>query len=136
VGYAFINMTAPRHILPLVERFDGRRWERFNSEKVCAISYARIQGRAALISHFQNSSLMHEDKRCRPVLFITEGPHAGEQEPFPVGAAVRPRQPHAGGGGSGSGSGSGGGGGGSGGGGGLPERGGGGSGSSLSRAGG
>lgn len=36
VGYAFINMTAPRHILPLVERFDGRRWDRFNSEKVRA----------------------------------------------------------------------------------------------------
>ncbi|GBF98645.1 hypothetical protein Rsub_11639 [Raphidocelis subcapitata] len=96
VGYAFINMTAPPHILPLVERFDGRRWDKFNSEKVCAVSYARIQGRAALISHFQNSSLMHEDKRCRPVLFVTDGPHAGEQEPFPVGTAVRPRQHGAG----------------------------------------
>jgi protein phosphatase 1 regulatory subunit 42 len=58
---------------------------------VCNISYGRIQGRAALISHFQNSSLMHEDKRCRPVLFVSEGPDAGEPEPFPMGVHVRPR---------------------------------------------
>jgi hypothetical protein len=94
-------MTEPRSILPLVERFDARRWDKFNSEKVCQISYARIQGRAALISHFQNSSLMHEDKRCRPVLFVTDGPSKGEQEPFPVGANCRPRQSHHSGGGGG-----------------------------------
>ncbi|KIY99534.1 hypothetical protein MNEG_8430 [Monoraphidium neglectum] len=115
VGYAFINMIQPRSILPLVERFDNRRWEKFNSEKVCQISYARIQGRAALISHFQNSSLMHEDKRCRPVLFVTDGQHAGEQEPFPVGPNVRPRQHVGGGGGGGGGGGARGGGGGGGG---------------------
>jgi hypothetical protein len=91
VGYAFINMLAPHHIPPLVARFDKRRWDKFNSEKICNISYARIQGRAALISHFQNSSLMHEDKRCRPVLFHSTGPEAGEPEPFPVGPNVRPR---------------------------------------------
>jgi hypothetical protein len=38
---------------------------------------------------------MHEDKRCRPVLFQTSGPEAGEQEPFPVGPNVRPRAQHA-----------------------------------------
>lgn len=61
-------------IIPLVERFNHRKWERFNSEKVCNISYARIQGRSSLVAHFQNSSLMHEDKRCRPILF-TSGAH-------------------------------------------------------------
>jgi len=64
--------------------------------QVCHISYARIQGRGALISHFQNSSLMHEDKRCRPVLFRSEGGFAGEQEPFPVGPNARPRAAQAG----------------------------------------
>ncbi|KAF8060053.1 ML1 [Scenedesmus sp. PABB004] len=93
VGYAFINMLAPRLIPPLVARFNGKRWDKFNSEKVCSISYGRIQGRAALISHFQNSSLMHEDKRCRPVLFVSEGPDAGEPEPFPMGTHARPRLP-------------------------------------------
>ena len=79
VGYAFINMTSPFAIPKLVEEFHGRRWPKFNSEKICCIAYARIQGRNALIQHFQNSSLLHEDKRCRPVLFTT----AGEIEAFP-----------------------------------------------------
>jgi protein phosphatase 1 regulatory subunit 42 len=86
-------MLKPEFIPPLIGRFNNKRWDKFNSEKVCNISYGRIQGRAALISHFQNSSLMHEDKRCRPVLFISEGPDAGEPEPFPMGVHVRPRVP-------------------------------------------
>lgn len=34
VGYAFINMIVPEHIPSLVERFDNRKWDKFNSEKV------------------------------------------------------------------------------------------------------
>lgn len=80
VGYAFINMTAPSCIPALVEEFHGRRWPKFNSEKVCRIAYARIQGKMALVQHFQNSSLLHEDKRCRPVLFTLNG----DVETFPI----------------------------------------------------
>lgn len=87
VGYAFINMVRPAYIPALVEELHGRRWPRFNSEKVCSISYGRIQGKSALVQHFQNSSLLHEDKRCRPVLFHTDGDLAGEPEGFPAGAA-------------------------------------------------
>lgn len=43
VGYAFINMVRPEYIVPLVQRLDRKKWEKFNSEKVCNISYARIQ---------------------------------------------------------------------------------------------
>lgn len=81
VGYAFINMTTHLAIPALVEDFHGRRWPKFNSEKVCQIAYGRIQGKLALIQHFQNSSLLHEDKRCRPVLFNIDG----EVEQFPIG---------------------------------------------------
>lgn len=35
------------------------------------------------MQHFQNSSLLHEDKRCRPILFHTNGSLAGEVEQFP-----------------------------------------------------
>lgn len=62
-----------------VQTFNGKKWERFNSEKVASLAYARIQGKHALISHFQNSSLMNEDKRCRPILFHSNGPNAGDQ---------------------------------------------------------
>ncbi|CAI0560817.1 unnamed protein product [Linum tenue] len=73
VGYAFINMLSPSHIVPFYEAFNGKKWEKFNSEKVAYLAYARIQGKAALVNHFQNSSLMNEDKRCRPILFHSEG---------------------------------------------------------------
>ncbi|MED6136274.1 hypothetical protein PIB30_054561 [Stylosanthes scabra] len=89
VGYAFINMTNPNLIIPFYQEFNGKKWEKFNSEKVATLAYARIQGKAALIAHFQNSSLMNEDKRCRPILFNTDGPNAGNQIPFPVGDNVR-----------------------------------------------
>ncbi|CAH1417357.1 unnamed protein product [Lactuca virosa] len=75
----------------LQQAFNGKKWEKFNSEKVASLAYARIQGKAALIAHFQNSSLMNEDKRCRPILFHTEGPNAGDQVPFPMGVNVRSR---------------------------------------------
>lgn len=73
------------------QAFNGKKWEKFNSEKVASLAYARIQGKAALIAHFQNSSLMNEDKRCRPILFHTDGPNAGDQVPFPMGVNVRSR---------------------------------------------
>jgi len=49
---------------------------------VASLAYARIQGKTALIAHFQNSSLMNEDKRCRPILFHSDGPNAGDQVCF------------------------------------------------------
>ncbi|EOY27812.1 RNA-binding protein, putative isoform 1 [Theobroma cacao] len=79
VGYAFINMLSPSHIVPFYEAFNGKKWEKFNSEKVASLAYARIQGKTALVAHFQNSSLMNEDKRCRPILFHSEGPDGGDQ---------------------------------------------------------
>ncbi|CAH9129699.1 unnamed protein product [Cuscuta epithymum] len=91
VGYAFINMTDPSLIIPFHHSFNGKKWEKFNSEKVATLAYARIQGKAALIAHFQNSSLMNEDKRCRPILFHTDGPNAGDQVPFPMGVNGRSR---------------------------------------------
>ncbi|MBA0791725.1 hypothetical protein Gohar_016290 [Gossypium harknessii] len=91
VGYAFINMIEPSQVITFYQAFNGKKWEKFNSEKVASLAYARIQGKAALIAHFQNSSLMNEDKRCRPILFNTDGPNAGDQVPFPVRVNVRTR---------------------------------------------
>lgn len=63
----------------LVQAFNGKKWEKFNSEKVASLAYARIQGKMALVTHFQNSSLMNEDKRCRPILFHSGGSEAVDQ---------------------------------------------------------
>ncbi|KAI3734240.1 hypothetical protein L6452_13705 [Arctium lappa] len=83
VGYAFINMVSPSHIVSFYEAFNGKKWEKFNSEKVASLAYARIQGKVALITHFQNSSLMNEDKWCRPILFQSEPQGNDDQEPIP-----------------------------------------------------
>jgi hypothetical protein len=88
VGYAFINFVQPQYIVSFYHEFHGRKWGKFNSEKVCEITYARIQGKQQLISHFQNSSLMNEDPKCRPVVFGQDG----KQEEFPVGSNVRTRR--------------------------------------------
>lgn len=64
--------------------FNGKKWEKFNSEKVASLAYARIQGKVALVAHFQNSSLMNEDKRCRPILFQSEGEGIGDQVKYKI----------------------------------------------------
>jgi hypothetical protein len=91
VGYAFINFINPMSICAFYEEFNNKKWEKFNSEKVCKITYARIQGKHAMVEHFRNSSLMFEDPKCRPLLFHSDGPAMGKPEPFPVGQHVKPR---------------------------------------------
>lgn len=88
VGYAFINLTKVEYIESFYKAFHGKKWGRFNSEKVCEITFARIQGRQQLIAHFQNSSLLLEDPKCRPIIFDVQG----RQEEFPVGSHVRTRR--------------------------------------------
>ncbi|RUS26067.1 RNA recognition motif 2-domain-containing protein [Jimgerdemannia flammicorona] len=70
VGYAFINFIDVRN--------------RFNSDKRCTLSYANIQGKLALIEKFRNSNVMDEELSYRPKIFYTNGPLAGEEEPFPA----------------------------------------------------
>lgn len=101
MGYAFINMIDPLQIVQFhkvsfvvfsvelktiwnnvdlfFQSFHGKKWEKFHSGKVACLAYGRIQGKAALIAHFQESSLMNEDKCCHPILFTTNGPNAGNQ---------------------------------------------------------
>ncbi|PHT33440.1 Protein MEI2-like 5 [Capsicum baccatum] len=82
VDYAFINVVSPAHIVSFYDAFNGKKWEKFNSEKVASLAYARIQGKVALVTHFQNSSLMNEDKRCQPILFQSEGQEAADEVYF------------------------------------------------------
>jgi len=54
----------------LFREFNGKKWERFNSEKICALSYARIQGKQALLNHLQTSSVMAQGDSFKPVVFL------------------------------------------------------------------
>jgi hypothetical protein len=97
VGYAFINFVSSSgseessnttvdrmSILSFYQEFHGQKWRNFNSEKVCSITYARIQGKAAMVTRFQNSSLLEKDPSYKPLLFISKGPDKGKPEPFPA----------------------------------------------------
>lgn len=83
VGYAFINFIDALSIPAFYAEFNQKRWQKFNSSKVCKITYARIQGKQAFIEHFRNSSLMSEEIKCRPLIFYGSGPQQGQPEPFP-----------------------------------------------------
>lgn len=89
MGYAFINFIDYASIVPFYQEFSNQRWRNFNSEKVCAISYARLQGKAAMIARFQNSSLLDKDESYRPLVFASLGGNRGKAEPFPVGKTSR-----------------------------------------------
>lgn len=69
MGYAFINFVDYRVISAFFQEFNEKSWEKFNSEKICAIAYARIQGFNELVKHFQNSSVINQDdNKIKPVI--------------------------------------------------------------------
>lgn len=84
VGYAFINMVSTEFIGPFIQEFHNKGWERFNSEKVCVVAYARIQGLQQLLDHFKNSSLLREGENVRPIVVVNQ-----KQRFFPVGVKLR-----------------------------------------------
>jgi hypothetical protein len=72
LGFAFINFVDAYHILYFYYLFRGKRWRRFNSEKICELAYAKFQGKKELIAHFEKGSIMTfeaEDKK--PVILQT-----------------------------------------------------------------
>ena len=52
VGYSFVSFLDPQAVMSFVDAFKGKKWKFFNSEKICDVTYARIQGKAAMISRY------------------------------------------------------------------------------------
>ncbi|KAM3127546.1 hypothetical protein pb186bvf_020332 [Paramecium bursaria] len=71
MGYAFINFVETKVLERFHYDFQGKKWPHFNSEKICQLRYARIQGRQALIQHFQFSSVMNQ--KVIFIFFILKG---------------------------------------------------------------
>ena len=66
LGFAFINFVEPLHIILFYELYKGKKWKKFNSEKICELLYAKFQGKKQLISHFEKGKVLSfesEDKR-------------------------------------------------------------------------
>ena len=77
VGYAFINFVDPVFILPFYEDLNGKSWERFNSEKICEITYGRIQGKRMLVENFSYSA---ETRKIKPLILDVPEPSQAEVE--------------------------------------------------------
>mmetsp|Transcript_5328 Transcript_5328/g.15636 ORF Transcript_5328/g.15636 Transcript_5328/m.15636 type:complete len:1133 (-) Transcript_5328:124-3522(-) len=82
-GYAFINFVDYRDILHFHQSYFGKHWRTFNSDKICDITYARIQGKAAMLKRFENSALMEKDEEYKPLVFVSHGADKGVRIPFP-----------------------------------------------------
>ena len=83
-GYAFINFVDYRDIVPFWERYHGQHWRIFNSDKICDITYARIQGKQSMLKRFEHSALMEKDEDYQPLVFVSSGPKKGQREVFPT----------------------------------------------------
>jgi len=79
-GYAFVNFVDYRDIIPFFDAYNGKSWSKFNSDKICEITYARIQGKAAMLRRFENSALMEKDDEYRPMVFVSHGEKKGQLE--------------------------------------------------------
>lgn len=69
LGYAFVNFLSPGAAANVYRHFHGRRWDEFNSKKVCEITYARVQGRDALVQHFKSAKFPSEDPEYQPLVY-------------------------------------------------------------------
>jgi RNA recognition motif-containing protein len=73
VGYAFINFKEPSKIVNFFLEFNCKKWMIGNEkkkDKVCFLSYARIQGLRCILDHFKRSSIMKQiDEKLKPMVF-------------------------------------------------------------------
>lgn len=75
LGFAFINFVDPLHIISFYDMYRGKKWKRFNSEKICELVYAKIQGKKELISHFEKGKVLSFDsEEKRPLILPTPNP--------------------------------------------------------------
>lgn len=75
LGFAFINFVEPFHIIYFYDLYRGKKWKRFNSEKICELVYAKIQGKKELIAHFEKGKVLSfESEEKRPLILPTPNP--------------------------------------------------------------
>lgn len=51
-GYSFINFTSSYYIPYFYFLFNGKMWSSTNSKKICELTYAKVQGKKNLLSHY------------------------------------------------------------------------------------
>ena len=75
LGFAFINFVEPFHIILFHELYSGKKWKKFNSNKICELLYAKFQGKKELIGHFEKGKVLSfESEEKRPLILATPNP--------------------------------------------------------------
>jgi len=64
-GYSFINFTNSYYIPYFYYLFNGKRWSSTNSQKICEITYSKVQGRNNLLFHYANKIVFRNDDAKR-----------------------------------------------------------------------
>jgi hypothetical protein len=73
LGFGFINFVDPIHIIAFYDKYFGKKWEKFNSDKICELAYAKVQGKEDLIKHIeQNGNISNTDMPVYLTHDITE----------------------------------------------------------------
>jgi hypothetical protein len=79
LGYCFINFVAHDSAVKFMSVFQDYRLTAFNSDKVCEVSWARVQGLHENVEHYRNSPIAGVPiPQYRPLIFDN-----GESVPFP-----------------------------------------------------
>jgi hypothetical protein len=69
-GYAFINFKVAKFIVKFYLEYENKPWEFSGCQnKVCYLSYARIQGFRSITEHFNKSNIMKQvDEKVKPII--------------------------------------------------------------------
>merc|ERR1719487_2081934 len=83
VGYAFINFVDPIYAMRCFTAFNGYKFQKYHSKKICAVSPAHLQGFEKNVAHFQHRAVMNaRDNQYRPV--VLRSGSSGSQAQGPV----------------------------------------------------
>ncbi|KAL1557050.1 protein terminal ear1 [Salvia divinorum] len=89
LGYAFVNFTKGGDALKFKKIVQGFKWGPletdkgfFTSRKICAITWARIQGKEKLVKRFESSTFPCDNPDFLPVVF--DPPRGGSNTTSPV----------------------------------------------------
>ncbi len=75
LGFAFINLIDPMHVILFYSVFRGNKWKKFNSEKICELAYAKFQGKKDLVAHFERGSVLNlTNDYKKPLILTTPNP--------------------------------------------------------------
>ncbi|XP_057965254.1 protein terminal ear1 homolog [Malania oleifera] len=78
-GYAFVNFTNPSAVWKFQVASHNQSWEHFQSSKIRQIACAKIQGKEALVNHFQSSRFACDSEDFLPACFSP--PRDGSRRP-------------------------------------------------------